>query len=464
MATQSIAVVDPISTGACVANDCASRGYAVIAVWTKDIGETMRSHVPQTCKDLKYKAEVNELATIAETVAAVREAAGETPLAACIVGGESGVTLADRLSEELGLKTNGTQIPQRRDKKVQQELVKAAGLRSVRQAGGTSWSDVKEFVETEPMPVVVKPVESAGSDGVKLCKTKEEAEEHFHLLMTAQQKVGSQGAAVLVQEFLRGKEYVIDHVSHNGVHKTTMVWVYDKRPVNGSAFVYYGMVPVPSDSPEAEVLIPYIRGVLDALQIKFGPTHGEAMMTDNGPCLVEMNCRAHGGDGAWIPLAKALTGGYTMVSAGVDAFVNEASFEKVPDVPPSPFKASGQIVMMVSMAEGKVVGLPGYEQIQKMKSFVSLETGIDIGSSISYTVDLFSMVGQAVLMHPDTEVVKKDVEAIRQMEVDCTMFALEEHAETLGRPRTGSENLRPHYSEIAAGGAPANQGSWCALM
>mmetsp|Transcript_98482 Transcript_98482/g.147643 ORF Transcript_98482/g.147643 Transcript_98482/m.147643 type:complete len:120 (+) Transcript_98482:3-362(+) len=119
---------------------------------------------------------------------------------------------------------------------------------------------------------------------------------------------------------------------------------------------------------------------------------------------------------------------------------------------------------MVSMAEGKVVGLPGYEQIQKMKSFVSLETGIDIGSSISYTVDLFSMVGQAVLMHPDTEVVKKDVEAIRQMEVDCTMFALEEHAETLGRPRTGSENLRPHYSEIAAGGAPANQGSWCALM
>ena len=35
---------------------------------------------------------------------------------------------------------------------------------------------------------------------------------------------------VLCQEFLKGKEYVIDQVSREGVHKTMMVWVYDKRP------------------------------------------------------------------------------------------------------------------------------------------------------------------------------------------------------------------------------------------
>ena len=39
------------------------------------------------------------------------------------------------------------------------------------------------------------------------------------------------------------------------------------------------------------MLIPYVQGVLDALQIKNGPTHGEVMMTADGPCLVEMNCR-----------------------------------------------------------------------------------------------------------------------------------------------------------------------------
>jgi len=88
---------------------------------------------------------------------------------------------------------------------VQQRAVKATGLRAVREALGTTWTEVKDFVATESMPVVVKPVESAGSDGVKLCHTVEEAKAHFTLLMESQRKCGAQGAAVLCQEFLKGK-------------------------------------------------------------------------------------------------------------------------------------------------------------------------------------------------------------------------------------------------------------------
>jgi hypothetical protein len=103
-----------------------------------------------------------------------------------------------------------------------------------------------------------------------------------------------------------------------------VIWVYDKRKANGSgkphgsafahiffsfmflfgshylldiiflfrliccpiAFVYFGLLPVDSESPEAKVLIPYAFGVLDALEIKHGATHCEIMMTENGPCLV----------------------------------------------------------------------------------------------------------------------------------------------------------------------------------
>ena len=42
--------------------------------------------------------------------------------------------------------------------------------------------------------------------------------------MTSQRKCGSQEAAVLLQEYLKGKEYIVDHVSRDGVHKTTLVW------------------------------------------------------------------------------------------------------------------------------------------------------------------------------------------------------------------------------------------------
>ena len=38
--------------------------------------------------------------------------------------------------------------------------------------------------------------------------------------------------------------------------------MYDKRPANNSAFVYFGMLPVDPNSNEARILIPYARGVL----------------------------------------------------------------------------------------------------------------------------------------------------------------------------------------------------------
>ena len=97
-------------------------------------------------------------------------------------------------------------------------------------------------------------------------------------------------------------------------------------------------------------------------------------MTQRGPCLVEMNCRAHGGDGAWVPLASELTGGFTQVNGTIDAFVDEASFAKIPQEPPAPFKASGENVMLVSFSEGTVSATPGFDKIQSMESYVSMET------------------------------------------------------------------------------------------
>ena len=407
----------------------------------------LRSHaVPTSCADsLTYYAEVNEQNNLTETAIAVTEAATPFEVKACICGGESGVAFCDALSEKLGVLTNGTDIPKRRDKKLQQELIKAAGLRSVRQAGSGNFADVEEFLRTEQYPVVVKPVESAGSDGVKLCHSFEEAKEHFHLLMNSQQRVGGSGAhaAVLCQEFLRGKEYAVDHVSLNGIHKTTMCWVYDKRQANGSAFVYFGLQPIDSESEEAKIVIPYIRGVLDAMGIKHGPTHGEVMMTSDGPCLVEMNCRAHGGDGNWVPMVRGLNGGYSQVSATIDAYMDPTRFHALPDKTPSPFKAAGQECCLVSYSEGTVKSTPGYEVIRRLPSFVYLETRTGPGTEVERTTDLFTDIGSVILLHEDPEVVKKDIAFIRYMEEINGFFTYETKQEILKRPRGDSIALSP---------------------
>ena len=368
--------------------------------------EAMKTHVPLSVTNLSYHAEVMEATMLGDTVKTVQMATKPFKIVAVLAGGEAGVDLADSLSEALNLRTNGTDIPSRRDKKLQPELIKKAGLRSVRQAGGKKFSDVEEFLKTEEYPVVLKPVESAGSDGVKLCHDFAEAKEHFEVLMGAQMVNGGTCPAVLCQEFLRGREYVVDHVSRAGVHKTAMVWVYDKRPVNGAAFVYFGCLPVDIDSPEAQLIIPYVRKVLDALGLKNGPSHGEVIMTADGPCLVEMNCRARGGDGNWRQLARALTGGYSQIEVTADSFLDLQQFMALPDRPPSPFKASGEEVILVSFSRGIVKSTPGFDVIKTLPSFVYLETGVKVGSKVEYTVDLVTGIGSVILMHKDKSVLE----------------------------------------------------------
>merc|ERR1712151_334894 len=284
------------------------------------VTDEFKAHVPSVAKEMPWLGEVSEQQSVQETCARILSLVGERELVGVIVGAETGVILADELSEAMGLCTNGTACKGRRDKSEQQKLVKAAGLRATREASGVCLSEVQAFLQSEPMPCIVKPTESCGSDGVKKCRSIAEAEAHFELLMRSQKKAGAQNGAVICQEFLAGQEYVVDHVSRDGVHKTVMVWVYDKRPTNGGEFVYYNMLPVESSDPTAKILIDYTRGVIDALDIKHGPTHAEVMMTSDGtPCLVEMNCRAHGWDGAWAPLERALIG-YSQVEAACDCY------------------------------------------------------------------------------------------------------------------------------------------------
>lgn len=440
-----IAIVDPVSTGGCVAVEASRRGYAVIAVWCNEVTAELRAHLPAAARELQFHAEIDEAATIHETATALLQACEGCSLEAVVVGGESGVTLADSLSEFMGMRTNGTAFGARRNKSVQQKLVKQAGLRAVREVCTTRWQDVEVFLQSESLPVVVKPVESAGSDGVKFCRSIEEVHDHFHLLMNSQRAVGSQNAAVLCQEFLCGTEYVVDHVSRDGVHKTVMVWQYDKRPCNGSQFVYYGMVPVSADSEIATQLIKYTRGVLNALGLRNGPSHGEVMVTKDGLCLVEMNCRCHGGDGSFVPLAAALTGGYTQVDVALHSFVDEERFNSTPDVPPTPFKAGGQEVILVSMSSGFVVGTPGFDAIRKFQSFHAMETAVRAGTLVKHTVDMFTGLGSVVLLHADPDVVQRDVAAIRAMETECRLFELAPAMDY--RTRACSEEVSVHAAD-----------------
>lgn len=450
-ADKAVIVVTPYSTGCCMALEMQEKGFQIICLWSKGFSAHMKTHVPDSCKGkLSYAAEVTQAGSLKGTADLMRDIAESNKwnLVACVCGGEAGVDLADALSEELGLITNGTHIPNRRDKKVQQELIGEAGLRSVRQGGGTKFSEAEPFLKTERYPLIVKPLDSAGSDGVMLCHTFEEAKAHFNSIIGKEMINGGLCEFVLCQEFLIGREYVVDMVSRDGVHKVVMTWLYDKRPANGSAFVYFGDIPVDPGSPESLQLIPYARKVLDAIGVRNGPSHGEIIMTEEGPCLVEMNCRSHGGDGNWRPLCQAMTGGYDQVSASVLAYLDEPAFNALPDVPPSPLLACGQCVDLVSFSHGIVKATPGYDIIRSLPSFVCLETHIKPGSQVHRTVDISTDCGSLVVLNDDEEVLMRDIAIIRQMEKNNGLFSyhVEESDDDMEWIRRRNQMLVKTYS------------------
>merc|ERR1712176_386296 len=98
----------------------------------------------------------------------------------------------------------------------------------------------------------------------------------------------------------------------------------------------------------------------------------------------------------------------------------------------APFKAAGQVVMCISFQEGVISAIPGFERIRSMKSFVSLEENVTVGEKLEKTVDLFGVTGMCVLAHSDTDTLKADVAAIRAMETDGSLFALEEDSKVVG--------------------------------
>jgi len=95
---------------------------------------------------------------------------------------------------------------------------------------------------------------------------------------------------------------------------------------------------------------------------------------------------------------------------------NPQAFDKLPDVFPSPFKASGQTVMLVNYFSGVVSSMPGYDKMRKLSSFESLTTRVKVGSQVELTIDLFTAVGVLVLINSNKSQLEKDLAEVRKME------------------------------------------------
>ena len=415
----AIAIIDPISTGAVLAKRLYDLGYAIVRVWSDVVPEELKAFVDPRAT-IKFAATVmHSTGAVAVTVAELL--ALDVEVREVMVGCETGVLLGDLLSETLGLRGNGTaRSRERRNKFYQTEALRTAGLNACGQMLANSMEEVEQVLrerpKTNPFKAVVKPVEGAGSDGVFICDSPEAVRKAFTALEGTKNVLGLTNYAVLLQEYLRGDEYVVDTVSRSGVHKCVAIWKYDKRMFNGSPVVYFGIrLMSVDDEPQLRAMVEYTFKVLDALGIRNGSVHSELKTEERGPVLIEANCRLHGGEGTWAPMVETCLG-YSQVSAMIDAYLDPPAFAAIPAYPDN-FKAFATEADMQSNVSG-ILKEVDPEALAKIKALSSYRDGflaVTVGERIEKTIDLLTSCGNYNLVNQSKEQLDIDYEEFHRI-------------------------------------------------
>lgn len=340
---------------------------------------------------------------------------------AVIAGSEVAVEFADRLSERLGVPSNGTaRSVARRDKFVMIEAIREAGLNATTQIKIENADHVRDWHLELGGRVVLKPVRGANGCSIRFCDTVEQSVDAYNEIMNSGNFYTARNEAVVAQEYLGGTEFMVNTVSSNGKHHVCDIWQTNRLTANGLLDLCGSVNILPIDRRPADELIDYSFRALDALDIRHGAAHIEIRMTPKGPYLVEIGARAAGGD---LPYNATLATGESQLDWIVDAYARPERFEARYS---EPYRVKNYYatVGMVSPYEGTLVGYARLDELKALESLHEIRVVVKPGEKIQKTVDDLSYPILINLMHPVEEVVLRDAETIRY--VDGTDFYLVE--------------------------------------
>jgi CelD/BcsL family acetyltransferase involved in cellulose biosynthesis/biotin carboxylase len=405
----SVAIVDPYDAGSMLAPAFAEHSVASVMV-------ASTNSVPQEHRTSFDPAAYRRLLFANGDLAAVIETLRDVEMRHVIAGSERGVNLADRLAEALGLPGNGTNLsPARRNKFLMIQRVGDCGVRVPRQFRSDDVSAIRDWVEAEGFwPAIVKPCEAIGSEGVRLCASRAELTLAFHSIHGRTNRLDVFNDAVLAQEYLRGKEYVVDTVSRDGVHRLAGLWAYGK---SAAGFETVGRLAskelLPAEGPLADQLFAFAVDVLNALEIRNGAAHCEVIIDDKGAALIEIGARLHGGPPAHLMSREAM--GDSQLDQLVLSFVAPKAFLEQAGLR---YRLAGRAAMFLlpdRKLAGTIEGLPSARRV-----VWNAKEG----------EPLPPVAGLVTLIHSDARVIEADVE-IAAGHVSCEVLQTREAVESI---------------------------------
>ena len=296
---------------------------------------------------------------------------------------ELGLLPAARVNEALDLGGESVEtVELLLDKWRMRQLLDAKGISPMATAVGRSVQDVRDFVEANGLPIIVKPIRESGSVGVFCVREPADVDivaEKYRSLDDGHWVAGDLFGDdsfddFLMEEYLDGPEVSVESLSFDGRH--VVCAMTDKAAFGGgSGFVELGLSQPSGCSAESkQEVTKLVTDFLDAVGLRNGPTHTEVRLTSRGPRIIESHNR---------------TGGYAvneMVEAayGVDMerYTLGAKFGLVEPLIESPEPLGGSALLALTPEPGRVVEVTGVDAVRADPAFVALHVKVKPGDVV----------------------------------------------------------------------------------
>jgi len=412
-----IVIVDGHSTGRELRRALAER--AVECLHLRSTSE-LPAPVARSFDPSRYDADLGHLGT--PEAAAIALAALRPD--AVVAGSEWGVLYAEAVAERLGLPTNRPALrTARRDKFEMIEAVRAHGLLAAEQVcvGGRT-AAVAWATARGRWPVVVKPLDSAGSDGVTICRSSEDIEAAFDSTLGRENFMGSRNKKLLVQEYLPGPQYIVNTVSAGGRHYVTDVWAMTVT-LRGGRVVPGAIRLLDPRAARPAALIDYARKVLDALGIVDGAAHSELKWTPRGPALIETGARLMGAAmdepsyraADQRTQADVFAGVLTDSPAECDRLFARGTYER---------RSHIAKVLFNFGSDGEVAATAGLDRLELLPSFHAHYRALGHGARVWKTADWLACGGIVYLVHDDATQIERDIDTFRRWESNGQLYGV----------------------------------------
>lgn len=417
MKKENVIIVEALSAGVNYFHDIMELGYNPISLEMYE--EEDKIEESRKIRDKMYSLNGEEHPQILrcdkdyeKTLEMVKEL---NPLA-IIPGSDAGIDWATRLAHDLGLPGNDPRnLKKMIDKKCSQDALKQAGIRHIKSQFISSFDEAKDFVSQLNNPhVVIKPAIGQSTIGVCICKNDDEMKDAIALNEEISFGiVPGEEDKLLIQEYIGGEEYIINTVCCKGYNRVISAYHYEKILIEGRGAIYDYDEPIDESDLKFRELAEYNEKVISALGLEYGVVHGEYKIDENGPVLIEMNCRIPGPYIKYYVMDKVW--GYHSTELSLESYINPDECIKKANEPLK-LKTYYVVKIIIIYDDIDVANQTFEEAFGDLESLEYSEPVYDGEHFYPKTVDLVTSGGFVFLTNADKTKLFEDVDTIRRME------------------------------------------------